>query len=180
MQNRVFIATSLDGYIADSAGGIGFLYAYPDPVDEDMGYHDFIKGVDAILMGRRTYETVIGFGIEWPYKLPVYVWTSTLSAPAPEIEGQVQLVTGDTRRVLDRLHGDGHRRLYIDGGQVIQAFLSEDLVDEMIITTVPILLGSGTRLFGDAGGRLKFGCREARAFSNGLGQYRFAREREAE
>lgn len=173
--NKVFIATSLDGYIAEADGKIDFLHAYPDPVNEDMGWDRFIGGVDAILMGRRTYETVIGFGIEWPYNIPVFVWTSTLNETAAGLEEKVKLISGDTRQVIDLIHQLGYTRIYIDGGQVIQALLAEDLIDEMIITIIPILLGAGIRLFGDPGRPLMFKCTEARTFSNGTMQSKYER-----
>lgn len=178
--NKVFIATSLDGYIAESDGKIDFLHAYPDPVNEDMGWHGFIGGVDAILMGRRTYETVISFGIDWPYQIPVFVWTSTLNETAAGLEEKVKLISGNTRQVIDLIHQPGYTQIYIDGGQVIQALLAEDLIDEMTITTIPILLGDGIRLFGDPGRPLMFRCTEARTFSNGTVQSRYERIRTVE
>jgi dihydrofolate reductase len=176
-RNKVFIATSLDGYIAEADGKIDFLHAYPDPVDEDMGWQAFMSGVDAILMGRRTYETVIGFGIDWPYSIPVYVWSSTLTTPAAGLDGKVTIISGTARKVLEHMHGQGKFRIYVDGGLVIQSFLSEDLIDEMIITTIPILLGSGIRLFGDLGKKLMFRCTASRTFSNGTVQSVYERMR---
>lgn len=175
--NKVFIATSLDGYVAEADGKIDFLHSFPDPVDEDMGWQAFMSGVDAILMGRRTYETVIGFGIEWPYAIPVYVWSSTLKSPAAGLNGKVTMISGDVRQVLEQMHDQGHFRIYVDGGQVIQSFLSKDLIDEMIITTIPILLGSGIRLFGDLGKKLMFRCTASRTFSNGTAQSVYERMR---
>jgi dihydrofolate reductase len=176
-RNKVFIATSLDGYIAEADGKIDFLHAYPDPVDEDMGWQAFMSGVDALLMGRRTYETVIGFGIEWPYSMPVYVWSSTLKSPAAGLDGKVTMISGDVRQVLEHMYSQGHFQIYVDGGQVIQSFLSEDLIDEMIITTIPILLGSGIRLFGDPGRKLMFRCTASKTFSNGTVQSVYERIR---
>jgi dihydrofolate reductase len=78
--NKVFIATSLDGFIADKNGSVDFLYEYPEPEGEDMGFYNFMFGIDALLMGRKTFETVLGFGVAWPYTKPVFVWSSTLKA----------------------------------------------------------------------------------------------------
>jgi dihydrofolate reductase len=175
-KNKVFIATSLDGYIADSKGKIDFLYSYPDPADSDMGYAAFMKEVDAMLMGRKTLETVLGFGIEWPYTIPVFVWSSTFTKVPAGLEDKVHLVSGTTKEVLNAVHSLGHSELYIDGGQTIQSFLQEDLIDEMIITTVPILLGAGIRLFGKIDSPLHFSCIESNHFSNGLGQYKLLRQ----
>ena len=175
--NKVFIATSLDGFIADKHGKIDFLYTFPDPVDDDMGYHDFMSSVDAILMGRKTYETVIGFGIEWPYKIPVFVWSSTLNAIPAELQEKVQIVSGSIEEILEAIHQQGHDALYIDGGQTIQTFLQHDLIDEMIITTIPILLGNGIRLFGSLPNPLVFNCMESKVFSNKTGQFRYIRSK---
>ena len=173
--NKVFIATSLDGFIADSKGKVDFLYTYPDPVDDDMGYSTFMESVDALLIGRKTFETVLGFGIEWPYKKPVFVWTETLKTIPTELTDRVRLVSGTAREILQAIHGMGHYELYIDGGQTIQSFLREGLIDEMTITTVPMLLGSGIRLFGELVTPVRFTCTDARKFSNGLGQYKLVR-----
>ena len=78
-KNRVFIATSLDGFIADQNGAIDWLHSIPNPEQIDMGYTDFIGGVDAIVMGRNTFEVVCGFDIDWPYEVPVFVLSRTLN-----------------------------------------------------------------------------------------------------
>lgn len=175
MQNRVYIATSLDGFISDHQGKVDFLYSFPDPGDDDMGYAAFMEGVDALLMGRKTYETVIGFGVEWPYKVPVYVWTSNPAELPAELEGKVILVSGTMEQVVTYIHDRGHLSLYIDGGQVIQSFLERDLVDEMVITIAPVLLGTGRKLFGDLSSNRLFKCVSSKVFSNGLVQSHFVR-----
>ena len=76
--NRIFIATSLDGYIADSNGGIDWLHEIPNPEQLDMGFADFMAETDALVMGRKTFETVCGFDVEWPYSKPVFVWLSLI------------------------------------------------------------------------------------------------------
>lgn len=177
-RNKVYIATSLDGYIAEPDGGIGFLESFPDPVDEDMGFHGFMAEVDALLMGRKTYETVIGFGVEWPYTIPVFVWSSTLKSPKPGLEDKVRMVEGDVHSVLSQIHSLGHASLYVDGGRAIQSLLREDLIDEMTLSTIPILIGSGIPLFAAQEGRPKFFCTDCRRFSNGIVQSRFERMRD--
>ena len=174
-QNRVYIATSLDGYIADSNGKVDFLDTFPFPEGNDMGYAEFMSQADAILMGRRSFETVISFGIPWPYQKPVFVWSQTLSVVPEPLQSNVFLVRGDVSDVLRTIHSQGFTRLYIDGGQVIQSFLRADLINEMIITTVPVLLGSGTPLFGEVPRMISFRCVRSETFSNGLVQCRFVR-----
>jgi dihydrofolate reductase len=144
--NSVYVATSLDGYIATDDGGVGWLEDLPNPDETDFGYGEFTSRIDALVMGRGTFDTVVGFG-EWPYDMPVVVMSSSVTEP-PEWAGQVEFSTAVPRDLVAELHARGWRRLYIDGGAVITSFLSEDLIDELIITTVPITLGSGIRLFG--------------------------------
>lgn len=175
--NSVYIATSLDGYIADAEGSVGFLDTFPFPEGDDMGYAAFMSNVDALLMGRKTFETVMGFGVEWPYSKPVFVWSQTLSAIPAHLESRVRLVAGDVHEVLHDIHAQGFNRLYIDGGQVIQSFLREDLIDEMTLTTIPVVLGSGTPLFGKTNDMLKFRCVHSSTYTNGLVQCRYVRLR---
>lgn len=175
--NSVYIATSLDGYIADAEGSVGFLDTFPFPEGDDMGYAAFMSKVDALLMGRKTFETVLSFGVEWPYSKPVFVWSQTISKIPEQLESRVRLVTGDVHEVLLNIHAQGFNRLYIDGGQVIQSFLREDLIDEMILTTIPVVLGGGIPLFGKTDGMLRFRCAQAQTWSNGLAQCRYKRLR---
>jgi dihydrofolate reductase len=147
-QNRIYIATSLDGFIADRNGGLAWLENVDNPEGDDMGYGEFMENTDALLMGRTTFETVCGFDVDWPYTKPVYVLSNSLTDVPAEYEGKVWLVKGALPEVLQHIHERGHYRLYVDGGQTITNFLAEGLIDEMIITVFPILLGGGHRLFG--------------------------------
>ena len=79
IKNSVFIATSLDGYIADKNGKIDCLNSIPNPDNNDMGYVEFNKGIDALVMGRTTFETVLGFDVDWPYSKPVFVLSNKLN-----------------------------------------------------------------------------------------------------
>jgi dihydrofolate reductase len=172
---KVFIATSLDGFIADHNGSVDFLYKYPDIPNEDMGYVKFISSIDAILMGRKTFETVLGFGVEWPYKKPVYVWTSALKKIPSELEGKVFYINGTPETIISTLGNNHHNNIYLDGGKTIQSFLNEGLVDEMIITTIPVLLGSGIFLFGELKTYQYFECTDSKHYSNGTTQSTFVR-----
>lgn len=171
--NKVFIATSLDGYIADKNGSVDFLNQYPDPAGEDMGYHHFMDSIDALVMGSKTYETVLGFGVDWPYTKPVYVLTSQQRKLPENLVGKVAFIKGDPQQVVSQMQALQHTHLYIDGGNVIQSFLQSNLIDEMIITTIPCLLGSGISLFGSLPHTLFFSCAETTKFSNGLVQCRY-------
>ncbi len=176
-KNKVFIATSIDGYIADKDGGVEWLHSIPNPDGDDMGYGAFMAQIDALVMGRHTFETVLGFDIDWPYEKPVFVLSNSLESLPADYHNKAQLVKGGLREVITQIHNKGYHRLYIDGGKTIQSFLREDLIDEMIITTIPYLLGEGTPLFGDLPDRLAFECVEARVFLGKVVQSRFVRKR---
>ena len=148
-KNSVFIATSLDGFIADSNGGVGWLETVPNPNQDDMGIVAFFNSVDAIVMGRNTFEKVLSFGVDWPYPFPTYVLSNTMKVLPTGYEDKVQIVNGSLQELLDTIHSKGHHHLYIDGGTVIQNFLKEDLIDELTIARIPILLGGGIPLFKD-------------------------------
>jgi dihydrofolate reductase len=175
--NRVYIATSLDGYIADADGGVGFLDTFPMPEHDDMGFAEFMGRTEAILMGRKSFETVLGFGVAWPYAKPVYVWTQTLQEIPESLSDKVTLVSGETIEVLERIHKEGYFELYIDGGLTIQSFLKHDLIDEITITTIPVLMGGGIPLFGPLKGMLTFGCVKSKSYGNGLSQNVYVRSR---
>lgn len=174
-RNSIFIATSIDGYIADKDGKIDFLHSIPNPEHDDMGYADFMQRIDAIIMGRNTFETVCGFEIEWPYSKPVFVLSRSLKEiPSPHHKN-AQLVQGELEEVLHKIHAQGYHQLYIDGGQCIQSFFQEDLIDEMIVTQIPVLLGGGIPLFGALPSSLGFRCIESKIFLDQVVQNRFIR-----
>lgn len=146
----VFIATSLDGYISRADGAIDWLETANAtiPPGEDCGYAEFMASVDVLVMGRNTFDLVIGFP-EWPYGgKPVIVLTSRpLQLPAaPPVTVSVSSET--PAALTKRLEDEGVRRIYVDGGITIQRFLAAGLIDDLTVTTIPVLLGSGRRLFG--------------------------------
>lgn len=176
-ENKVFIARSLDGYIADREGGLDWLHAVPNPQQLDLGYESFLKEVDAIVMGRNTFETVCAFDMEWPYKKPVFVLSSGLGSIPEKLKAKVELLNGTPGEVLDQIHFKGYARLYIDGGRTIQDFLKEDLIDELIITTIPILLGGGAPLFGELPGTMEFEHAWSKLYLDALVQDCYRRKR---
>lgn len=139
-----YVAASLDGFIADADGGVGWL-PEPDP-DEDFGYAEFLSSVDALLMGRRTYEQVRGFG-DWPYPdHPVRVWTRRPLEDAPP---GVRPVAGSPAGVAAGLADEGFGRVWLVGGaELAEALRREGLIDEWIVTLVGRTLGDGIPLFG--------------------------------
>ncbi len=173
--HHVFIATSLDGFIADVKGGVAFLDTFPMPENNDMGYEAFMDQVDAILMGRKSFETVLSFGVAWPYTKPVFVWSQTLEKIPAELEGKAELVQGTLAEVSAYLNTQGYHHFYLDGGKVIQSFLQADLVSTMTITTIPVLLGEGIRLFGELKTPVAFRCVRTNAYDQGMVQQVFER-----
>ncbi|WP_341224425.1 dihydrofolate reductase family protein [uncultured Arcticibacterium sp.] len=176
-KNSVFIATSLDGYIADINGEIDWLHAIPNPENNDMGYTEFMSNIDALVMGRTTFETVCGFDIDWPYQKPVFVLSNTLTKIPAQYEDKAILTKGTLNQILARIHAKGFYSLYIDGGSTIQNFLKEDLIDEMTITIIPTLLGGGVSLFGELEEKLNFACVDSKIYLDTVVQNRFVRDR---
>lgn len=172
-----FIATSLDGFIADRNGGVDFLEMIPNPDQLDMGYVAFNEKIDALVMGRKSFETVCGFDVPWPYDKPVFVLSNTLREIPEEYSGKAFLVSGKIREVLDELEHRGYHRFYIDGGKTIQSFLKEDLIEEMIITVFPVLLGRGIPLFGELDNQLEFDLVSSQVYLDQLVQLHYRRKR---
>ncbi len=144
LRAAVFIAASLDGFIAKRDGDITWLTGRGEHAGE-TGYDAFMSGIDTVVMGRATYEKVLTFGM-WPYEgRRVAVASTSLPVDADERI----TVYRSVRELLDGVAAQGGKSLYVDGGQLIQSFLRAEALDELIITTVPILLGGGLPLFGE-------------------------------
>lgn len=176
----VFIATSLDGYIARTDGSIDWLEEAKDQVspEEDFGFQAFFKTVDVLVMGRGTFETVLEFP-EWYYgDKPVVVLSDQLQSLPAKTPATVQLLRGEPNHVLQQLETTGVEHLYIDGGKTIQRFLTADLIDEMTITTIPILLGSGIPLFGENRQELRWELTGSNSYACGYVQSRYRRSRD--
>jgi dihydrofolate reductase len=167
MANIIYIATSLDGYIARNNGSIDWLAEIPNPENSDYGFSDFLDRIDAIVMGRNTFETVVGFG-QWPYNKPVFVLSSTMKEVPAAYTDKAEIVSGDIMGILETLNQKNYRNLYIDGGATIQSFVDLDLIDEMIITRVPILLGKGIPLFKESDREIKFTLENSERISKEL------------
>jgi dihydrofolate reductase len=177
LRTSVFIGASLDGYIARSDGDIEWLHQSAIP-GEDHGYADFVRTIDVLVIGRATFEKVLTFA-SWPYgAMRVVVLSRTLTESAiPEaLRGTVAVHTGPVNDGFYRyLLESGATHAYIDGGQVIQSFLREDLIDEMIIARIPVLLGSGLSLFGELRRDLWWEHVSTRTYPNGVVQSTYRR-----
>ncbi len=176
-RNIVFVGKSLDGYIADKNGGLDWLQSIPNPDNNDMGYEKFIEQVDAIVMGRATFEMICSFDCDWPYNRPVFVLSKTINSIPEDYKDKAELLKGSITEILETVNKKGFNRLYIDGGATIQNFLREDLIDEIIITTIPILLGGGTPLFSELPKELEFEHVASEMFLNEIVQNHYRRKR---
>jgi dihydrofolate reductase len=177
MPATVYIATSLDGFIARKDGSIDWLHNLESPPGEDYGYAEFMATVDAIVMGRGTFETVLGFGGAWPYPKPVYVLSGMYRDVPEAVRDRVTLLNLTPAKALERIGQDGHQRCYVDGGKTIQGFLREDLIDRLILTKIPVLLGEGIPLFGPTGRDLTWTHVRTATFANGLVKSEYERRR---
>ncbi len=173
----VFIATSLDGFIARPDGSLDWLTGATDPT-EDHGYADFMAGIDALVMGRNTFEKVLTFG-EWPYpgrRVVVFSRTLVRQALPAALADVVELFSGSMAELAEHLERSGARSVYVDGGQLIQGFLRAGLIAEITLTRIPVLLGSGIPLFGPLPQDVRFEHVHTRSYENGFvqGTYRVA------
>lgn len=177
MKNIVFIGRSLDGYIAGKNGELDWLETIPNTNTVDMGYNQLMEEVDAIVMGKTTYEVVLNFGIEWPYQKHVFVLSNSLKSVPSHLEDKITILSGHPHDILKHVHQLGFHTLYIDGGRTIQDFLRADLIDELRITTIPILLGGGFSLFGKLDQPLEFDHVQSNVFLNQIVQDCYRRKR---
>lgn len=167
MRASVFIGASLDGFIAREDGGLDWL---PQGGGEEYGYPEFIETVDVIVMGRLTYEAVLGFD-DWPYgSRPVVVLSSRPVALPTAPAAAVEWMSGDVPEIVRELAQRGARHLYVDGGKTIQRFLAAGAITRFIITRVPVLLGRGVPLFGPLPGDVRLRHVRTQAFASGLVQ----------
>lgn len=178
MKASVYIATTLDGFIARENGELDWLPGSDGevPVDsenEDFGFNAFMNSIDTLVMGRNTYEMAISTGM-WPYgNKRVIVLSNTMRNLADGVPNTVELRSELPNDLYNKLKNSGAKHLYIDGGKTIQSFLNSGLIDEIIITTVPVLIGSGIPLFGPLNSDKKLKHIETKAYKNGFVQTRY-------
>ena len=171
----VFIATSLDGFIARTNGDIDWLNEANEvvPEGEDCGFFTFMASVDVLVMGRNTYEQALSFG-EWPYGDTKVV---VLSRKGVEIPDQLQCTVSTTavspKELVERLSAEGAKHVYVDGGKTIQSFLAKGLINEITTTVIPVILGSGIPLFGPVSSDIKLKHISTHAYPFGFVQNKY-------
>lgn len=164
---KLYIACSLDGYIAREDGSIDWLTEYENNSETDYGYSKFYASIGTVIMGRKTYEQVLGFG-DWPYaEKKTYIFTRQ-SEPLHR-EKNVEFISGDVGEFTRRLKENTDENIWLVGGsQLIRAFLEKDLVEDMIVFIVPIILGSGIPLFDRIGKEIRLKMINIERYESGL------------
>ena len=174
MLASVYIATSLDGFIAREDGNLDWLLGAGGQAGEDYGYKEFMSTVDAIVMGRHTYEKVLTFG-QWPYAgKRVIVLSSRPGASPADSAAEVAWLSGSPAEVARSLDERGVKHAYVDGGQTVQRFLAAGLVQRLIVTRIPVLLGRGIPLFGPLPADVSLRHVATRSFPCGFVQSEYA------
>lgn len=159
---------SIDGFIARTDGSLDWLDEFENQDGEDYGYNKFIAGIDTIVMGRVTYEQILGFGIDWPYSgYRTFVLTTdanyNIMTPDTEITDRIN------KNIIDNLKSAGEKDIWIaGGGKLITEFLNLGAIDEMILSVVPRILGSGIRLIPGNPGDIRFELLETETFKSGI------------
>lgn len=164
---KLYIACSLDGFIAREDGSIDWLTKYDNNPETDYGYSEFYESIGTILMGRKTYEQVLEFG-EWSYEeKKVYVFTR--QKESLHHKKNVEFVTGDITEFVRLLKENKDQDIWLMGGsQLIKAFLKENLVQDLIVFVVPIILGGGIPLFDHIGKEVRLRSGRIERYENGL------------
>lgn len=178
MKASVYIATTLDGFIARENGELDWLPGSDgevpsNSVNEDYGFHAFMDSIDVLVMGRNTYELVISMG-QWPYgNKRVIVLSHTLRKLADRVPDTVELKAIAPDDLYNELKNSGVKHLYIDGGKTIQGFLNAGLIDDLIITRVPVLIGKGVSLFGVLNNDIRLKHIDTQSYKNGFVQSKY-------
>lgn len=169
----VYVGTSVDGFIARKDHTLDFLDSAGD-ADTDMGWEEFRATIDALVFGRHTYEFLEREVEEWPYgDLPVVVLTTRDLALPDMVPDSVRVMNATPAEVLAALHGEGRERVYVDGGTTVQQFLRDGLIDEIILTKIPVLIGNGIPIFGDLDADVALELLRNETFSNGAVQQHY-------
>jgi dihydrofolate reductase len=173
---NVYIGTSLDGFIARPDGDISWLVEFAD-TDAIDSYNEFMADIDVIVIGRGTFETVLGFPF-WPYDKPVIVLSTTIKQLPENLRDKAAISALKPPELMRHLSTRGFGSAYVDGGKVIQSFLAADLIDSLIVATVPVLIGSGIPLFGTLATDISFEHVRTSTYPNGLVRSYYKRKRE--
>lgn len=167
---------SLDGFIAGPNGELDWLDHIPAPPGNDMGYGELINSIDALVMGSSTFAVVTSFDGPWPYNVPVIVMSRTLNS-LPSSTPNAELTNKSPTDLVSELKERGMSRLYVDGGAVVGSFANAGLLDELIVTQLPVVLGKGVALMRDLDEAMWLEHESTEVFDNGFVQTRYTARR---
>jgi dihydrofolate reductase len=177
MPNFVYTALSLDGFISASDGDNECFSQFINSERYELELNHFMEKIDAVVMGRKTFQKVCTFP-KWPYSKPVFVLTNSSSAIPEEFKDKAEIVIHDSiQDFIEKLSNRGLHNLFIDGAMTIQNFLEEDLIDEMVLNSIPVLLGGGIPLFGAIAEPLLFDLVGSQNISQSTMQVTYRRNR---
>lgn len=167
---HVFIATSLDGFVARKDHSLDWLMKQ-NIGGEDQGYNNFIASVDGLVMGRGSFQKVLTFD-KWPYEKPVVVMSNSLTQNdiPKDLNDKVRVTALEPRELMESLESEGWKHAYVDGGKIIHSFIKAGLIEDIILTFIPILIGDGIRLFGEINTDIDLTLLKSRHFKSGLVQ----------
>ena len=162
----IYSAMSIDGFISTPEGGVEWLDDFDPPANEDYGYTEFYHSLDTTIMGRKTYEKVLSFDVPWPYPDTInYVCTKSNQW----IDNDQVIFKNDPVQLVRKLKNSSGKNIWIVGGGGLNTILLEnDLVDEMMLSIIPVVLGNGIKIFNDIDSINKFNLIKSESFSNGV------------
>lgn len=181
MKCSIFIAPSVDGYIATEDGGVHWLETAGKPLSDkesssdlmkhfNMSMPNYMKDVDCMIMGRKLMEVLSSYNLtpeQWPYgDTKIIVLSNTMKEPSENLKDKVEMYSGSIPELIAKLEKEGYKHAYVDGGTTITAFLNLELINEMTLTLAPVLLGSGIPLFGRLSKQINLEDAQATAFPN--------------
>lgn len=169
---KLYIAVSIDGYIAGPDGELDWLSGYPITPELNYGYEDFFESIDTVIIGGRTYRDILNMDVVYPYKdKKSYIITrNTINSPKKNI---IYITNGIENNISELKKREGKDIWLVGGGEIVSLFLNQNWIDEMIITYIPILLGEGIRLFPNKAKESKWSLIQSQAFINGVIQTRY-------
>jgi dihydrofolate reductase len=170
---KLYITASLDGYIARHDGDLDWLMEFPNPSKEDYGYKEFFASIDTVIMGGRTYRDIMCMDVVWPYKdKATYIITRN-----PVIErDNVNFITENIIETISQLRKEEGKDIWlVGGGELTTILLNQNLVDEMIITYIPVILGNGISLFPNNPKESKWSLSDSQTFENGINKITYRR-----
>lgn len=165
---KLYIAASIDGYIARTDGNLDWLMKYPINSETNYGYDSFYESVDTVIMGGRTYRDVLNMDSVWPYKNKT---TYVVTRNPMEAKENIHFITENIIEHITKLREERGRDIWlVGGGEIISMLLEHELIDEMIITTIPVLLGNGIPLFPDNPKESQWNLKNCKSYTNGVVQ----------